>query len=344
MSSLTKPQNEREQIMSQTIRWGVIGTARIATRVGAAIRSADGAELRAIASRTDDKAAAWAEEHGASRHYGSYQAVLDDPEIDAVYIPLPPSMHREWTVKAAEQGKHVLCEKPLAATTSDAIEMADACRQHNVQLMDGVMWLHHPRAADMLSRVRDGSLGTLRRITSAFSFNWDTPPEGNLRLQRELGGGALLDLGWYCVGASLWALDAMPERVLATARFYNDVDMNTSCWMWFPNERIATFDCGFDTVFRRWFEVAGTQHSLVCDDFTRPWIDDKVRCWIHDPDGRATEIRSAALIQEVCMIEDFCEIIRGGELDAHWPDIAVKTQRICEALDRSARTGEIVEL
>lgn len=329
--------------MTQAVGWGILGTARIATKVAAAINSAEDSNLRAIGSRDATRAAEWAAEHGAQVSYDSYDAVLDDPQVDAVYIPLPPSMHHEWALKAAAKGKHVLSEKPLAATVADAEEMVAACREHQVQLMDGVMWLHHPRAKDMKQLLGGEQLGTFRRFTSAFSFCWKTIPEGDLRLQRSLGGGSLLDLGWYCVGGSLWAFEQMPVRVVGHATWYNDVDMNFSATMWYDDGKVASFDTAFDTGMRRWFEVAGTEQSLVCDDFTRPYHEDKVRCWIHNPDG-GVEHKSATPNQETCMIEDFNQIVRSKTLNHHWPQISLQTQIICDALDRSARTEQPVTL
>lgn len=326
------------------IHWGVLGTARIAEKVGAAIRAADAAELTLIASRSAERAAAWANEHQAVRSVGSYEALLDDPEIDAVYIPLPPSMHREWTVRAAEAGKHVLCEKPLAATTADAEEMAAACREHGVQLMDGVMWVHHPRAAAIQDVLDSGELGRLRRVTSAFTFNWPEIPTGEFRLERGMGGGSLLDLGWYCVGATIRCFGGLPERVYGSARFRREVDMNFSGLMWYDRERTGAFDCGFETSMRRWLEVAGDEGSLVCDDFTRPYDAEKPRFWRHGQSGKTGECIVPGPIQEVAMIERFCNIVRSGDLEDHWPQTAVDVQRVCEALDRSAREERVVEL
>jgi len=339
----------------RVIRWGILGTARIATKVGKAIHEARGAELTAIASRSAEKAEAWAAEHGAGKTLNSYEALLDDAEIDAVYIPLPPSLHREWTIKAAEHGKHVLCEKPLALTHAETEEMVAACGQHGVQLMDGVMWYHHPRANEMRQPIQDGTLGELRRFTSAFTFCWpwlesyadltpDQIPEGEFRLARGMGGGSLYDLGWYCVGAALWAFGDEPERVFATARWRDEVDLNCSGMLWFSDHRMASFDCGFDTGMRRWMEVAGSKGSLICDDFTRPWDESKPRFWLHNSTGKAGEFVSSEIIQEVAMIEDMGEIIRSGELNPHWPAIASRTQKICEALEKSARTDQVIEI
>ena len=213
-------------MQEQQVRWGILGTARIATKVGAAIRNASNADLSAIASRNYQKAADWKSEHQAMQAYGSYQELLEDPVIDALYIPLPPSLHREWTIKAAEHKKHVLCEKPLALNVSEVDEMIAACREHGVQLMDGVMWYHHPRTKEMFQLISDGELGSLRRVTSAFTFHWTTIPQNEFRLERNMGGGSLYDLGWYCVGATLQVLKRLPRKVLGTARYSHDVDMN----------------------------------------------------------------------------------------------------------------------
>ncbi|MCH7686241.1 MAG: Gfo/Idh/MocA family oxidoreductase [Planctomycetes bacterium] len=325
-----------------TVHWGILGTARIAEKVAAAIHKANAAELTAVASRSGQRAAAWASEYGVTRSYGSYAELLNDSQLDAIYIPLPPSMHAEWTIKAAEKGKHVLCEKPLAMNAGEAREMAAACRENNVQLMDGVMWVHHPRAVEMLKPIQDGTLGTLRRVTSALTFNWDEIPVGDLRLQRELGGGSMLDLGWYCVRVTLWAFGELPKRVFGNARYDNDVDRNFSAILFYDDERMATFDSGFDVGMRKWVEVAGTKSSLICDDFTKPWDESRPRFWIHDVSGKNAEHVTAAPIQEVRMIEEMCGIIRTGSLENRWPQEAINTQRVCDALDQSARKGEWV--
>ena len=329
---------------TSTVRWGILGTARIAARVAAAIHAAEGAELVLVGSRDATRAADWAREHSVPRSCGSYQAVLEDPEVDAVYIPLPPSMHHEWTIRAAELGRHVLCEKPLACTPAEAAEMADACREHGRQLMDGVMWLHHPRAADMRRELDSGCLGELRRVTSSFTFNWDPFPDDDLRLHRELGGGSLLDLGWYCVGATLWALGEMPHRVWGTARWRNETDMNFSGQLWFEGARAASFDCGFDTAIRKWLEVAGTAGTLSLGDYTRPQNPARPTYRVSSADGSSRREVSQSPVQEVCMIEAFCRQAQTEDLNEDWPRRAVQTQQVCAALDQSARIGEPVDL
>ena len=324
----------------QHVRWGILSTANIGKKVGRAIQNSSNAELIAIASRTEERATSWAEKNDVPIAYGSYEDLLSDDTIDAVYIPLPPSMHAEWTIRAAEVGKHVLCEKPLSTNSGEATAMAETCRQNSVQLMDGVMWVHHDRTRIMKQKL--DSLGELRRVTAAFTFSWNSIPTNNIRAKAELGGGSLGDLGYYCIRAILWAFEELPTRVYATARFKVGVDFNFSGLLWFEGDRIATFDCGFDTSLRRWFEVAGTQGSLVCDDFTIPTSEETARFWIHGENNDKYE--TDACIQEVSMIERFSSIVQTGNLEPEWIDVAVDTMRVCDALRESEQLGEIVLL
>ncbi len=330
--------------MTNEIRFGILGTARIAERVGKAIHNASNARLSVIASRDLGRAKHWAQTHNADRAVGSYKEVLNDPNIDAVYIPLPPSLHAEWTIAAAEAGKHVLCEKPLSGNLAEAQAMVLACAENNVQFMDGVMWLHHPREADMRAVLSGEELGTLRHIAAAFTFRWPEIPTNDFRTKREFGGGSLLDLGWYCVGIALWAYGELPHAVFGSAQIEGGVDMHFNGLMQFSHNRTASVNCGFDTVMRRWVEIAGTERSLVCDDFTRPWKEDKPRFWVHQPDGSADERVSASPNQEVCMVEAFCDAVLEGELCPDWPQRALDTQRVCDALDQSARTGQLIHV
>ena len=324
------------------IRWGILGTAHIATKVCNAIHRAREAQPLAIASRQLSKAQQWATQHQVPKAYGSYEELLRDPEIDAIYLPLPPSLHKEWVLAAADHGKHVLCEKPLAGSTSDCIAMLDACRSNQVQLMDGVMWVHHERATKMKQDF--ACLGRIRRLTAAFTFCWDDIPENNIRLNPELAGGCLGDLGYYCVRAAWWAFGEPPKQVYATARYYNDVEMNLSAMMWYDDERMASFDCGFDTQLRNWLEVSGSQGSLVCDDFVLPVSEERARWWLHLKGNVREEQAVENCVQEVRMIENFSDLVRHGELEPRWPNDAVSTMRICDALAYSARHHQKVEV
>ena len=328
----------------ENVRWGILSTAKIASKVYRAIKLASNAEIVAIASRTRERAEEWASEHGVERAYASYERLLADESIDAIYLPTPPTLHAEWTIKAAECGKHVLCEKPLAANVEESIAMANACKENGVQLMDGVMWVHHERTPEMKQVIEGGALGKLRRVTSAFSFNWDTIPYDNIRAKKELAGGSLGDLGYYCVRAILWAFDNLPTQVFATARYEVGVDLNFSGLLWFEDERMASFDSAFDTGSRKWFEVAGAKGSLICDDFVIPWQEESARFWIHGATGKAGERNVKSGIQEVNMIERFSNIVQTGALEPKFAQDAIDAMRVCDALSESARRNEIVEL
>ena len=357
----------------EQVRWGILGTARIAERVAAAIHAAAGAELVAIASRSKRRAAAWGETHRARCHYGSYAELLEDDQLDAIYIPLPPALHHEWTIQAAEHGKHVLCEKPLAMDAEQVEGMVAACAANQVQLMDGTMWVHHPRTRDMATVVHGGQLGQLRRVVSGFSMELNSylekkPPtidpanlvgkdtgmagaakggsmrDHEIRLRRDMGGGALMDLGWYCVRASLWAFREVPQRVFGSARYESDVDINFSGMMWFSGGRVATFDCAFDQTWRKWFEIVGDQGSLVCDDFLSPWKPERPRYWVHDAAATATECVAEVASQEQRMVEEFCRLVQAQTQDPQWPAIGLTNQRVCDALAESARAQRVVTL
>src|SRR5262249_42435535 len=175
------------------------GVANNNKRVLPAFARSTHAELRAIASRSLGRARAAAAAAGIPTAYGSYEQLLEDPAIDAVYIPLPNSLHADWAMKAAERGKHVLCEKPLAPTAAAAQRVVDFCRAKGVCLLDGFAWPHHPRTARLRQLLDGGRLGEVRRVTGAFTFAMRPLDPANIRLRPELGGGSLLDVGCYPV-------------------------------------------------------------------------------------------------------------------------------------------------
>ena len=328
--------------MASPLRFGILGTARIARTVVPRIAATQCAEVVAVASRSETKAQQFAQEFGIERAFRSYEELLLCPDIDAVYIPLPPSMHCNWVLQAAETGKHVLCEKPLAMNVAEVDQMIASCQQNGVILLDGVMWYHTARAHRMVEIARSGSLGKLRQITSAFTFMGDHLAADNLRWNRQMGGGSLLDLGWYCVGATLLFMERMPVQVFASAAFRNDVDQRLNGLLWFDDGCMATLECGFTTVRRRWLEVAGTKAALLCDDFTRPWNPDEPGFRIIDGDGRVVQELAHHPPQEECMVAEFCRLIDRGLTDHRWLQMSRNTQTICNLLDMSAREERVV--
>ncbi|MCA8985541.1 MAG: Gfo/Idh/MocA family oxidoreductase [Planctomycetaceae bacterium] len=330
----------------QKIRWGILGTARIARKIAAALHACPRAELTAVASRSREKGTTWAREHGCPRVFEGYAELLRCEEIDAVYIPLPPHLHAEWTEAAAAAGKHVLVEKPLALDLRQGLRMRDACVSAGVFLWDGVMWYHHPRAARMREVIRQGRIGAIRRVTSAFSHLWTSPlpADQEYRLNPAQGGGSLMDLGWYCVGASLWAIGATPRAACGEANFVSGVDESFSGLLSFPEGITAGFDCSRNLAARRWLEIAGEAGSIVCDDFTRPWNEEKTRFWIHDAQGNAETVNCPVANQETCMITACSTQILEQQWDRQFLELSLQTQAAIDALRVSSLEHRPVDL
>jgi predicted dehydrogenase len=248
------------------MRLGLLSTAKINGPVLAAARATDAVEAVAVASRDGGRARAYAAEHGLERAYGSYEELLADPELDAVYVSLPNSLHVPWTLRALDAGKHVLCEKPLSPDPA-AVEAAfDAAEAAGLVLMEAFMYRHHPQTKRLAALVDEGAIGELRLVVSCFSF--PLTELGNIRMSAELEGGALLDVGCYCVSASR-LLAGEPEEVDAvqvTAR--SGVDARLVAALRFPGDVLAHFDCGFDIPHRSALEAVGSDGTLVARD---PW-------------------------------------------------------------------------
>src|SRR5919107_1683599 len=181
----------------RAVRWGILSTARIAQRIVDGAELAENAELVAVASRDEARGRAYAAERGIPRVHTSYDALLADPEVDAIYNPLPNSLHVEWTVRALEAGKHVLCEKPLSRRAAEVDVAFDAAERAGRLLMEAFMWRFHPQTEELARLVREGAVGELRYVRAAFGF--DLPDESNVRWLADLEGGALMDVGCYCV-------------------------------------------------------------------------------------------------------------------------------------------------
>lgn len=243
------------------LRWGILGTAKINSEVISALRISTYAELLAVASRSAARAEQYALTWGIPRSYGSYSALLDDPDIDIVYNSLPNSLHAQWAVEAASNGKHVLCEKPLATSLREVDEIIAAANRFGVIITEAFMYLHHPLATQLRGLVRHGDLGELRMIRSAFSFQIGS--EHDIRLDSELGGGSLLDSGCYPVSLARFLVGAEPAEVFG---WYNlddsGVDRAFAGQLRFPDRHgsiIAQFDCGFQGPYRREVEIVGSE-------------------------------------------------------------------------------------
>jgi predicted dehydrogenase len=245
------------------VRWGILGTAHIGrTKVIEGIRNGDRCEVAAIASRDEGLAQRVAAEIGIPRAHGSYAGLLADPDIDAVYVPLPNHLHAEWTIAAARAGKHVLCEKPLALTAADAERMVEACSAGGVFLMEAFMYRLHPSWVAVRELIGAGRIGQLRAVDSWFSYFNDDP--GNIRNQREAGGGALYDIGCYAVNLSRMLFAAEPERVEAAITWdpATGTDVLTASLLAFAGGGIATFGCSTRAEPDQRVDIHGTRGRI----------------------------------------------------------------------------------
>ena len=227
----------------RNINWGVLGTAGIAKgQTIPGMLLAENCTLYAIAGRSMEKAEQFKAQFGFEKAYDSYEALLADPVVEAVYIPLPNHLHYEWVIKAAKAGKHILCEKPLAPTAAQAAEMQAAAKENGVLLMEAFAFLHSPLIAALKKELDSGVIGEVRYLENAFvTSDYDI---SNIRMRRETLGGSLYDLGCYCISQSIWLLGE-PERVSAAADFSGEgVDRLTTGFLTYPDGVRAAFTCG----------------------------------------------------------------------------------------------------
>jgi D-xylose 1-dehydrogenase (NADP+, D-xylono-1,5-lactone-forming) len=290
--------------MADKIRWGILSTARIGPRaLIPAIHAANNGELVAVASRSLDKAQAFAAQHNIPKAYGSYEAMLADPDIDAIYNPLPNDGHSLWSIRAAEAGKSVLCEKPLAMDAADARHMVDAFKQHGRQLEEAFMYRFHPRTIRVKEMVDSGAVGDVTMLNGVFTFNMG--PVEDIRLVKSMGGGGLMDIGCYAVGIMRFVLGHEPTDVHAYGQFNDDgVDINCAGILKFPTGALGHFDCGFKSQFAMYYDIRGTAGRIFVDSAFLPPRDGDaiIRYWHGDT---YEEIKFPWVDQYQLMVEDF---------------------------------------
>jgi predicted dehydrogenase len=263
------------------VRWGLLGAARIGSVVVHAARQSRFGHFAAVASRSSERAQQFAADHGLEESHGSYEDLLASDGVDAIYIALPAALHAEWTVKALEAGKHVLCEKPFACLAADVAKAFDVAEQTGLVCAEGFMYRHHPQTALACRLVRDGAIGSLKHIRTALTVEIG---KNDIRRVRALGGGALLDLGCYCVSAAR-LFGGKPERVFAEAAGEgSDVDMRMAATMRHQSEVFAQFDIGFDLPRRDELELIGTGGKIVIAD---PWLCRAPTIELHRQGGKA---------------------------------------------------------
>ena len=304
------------------LRWGILGCARI-TRRGLipGIAASLTGTLHSLASRDLATAREWAREFGIPRACGRYEEILSDPEVDAVYIPLPNELHEPWVRAAADAGKHVLCEKPLALDAAEARRMAEHCRSRGVILMEAFMWRHQPRSLELRARVDAGAIGELRLVRSSFSF--PIAPD-DWRLDPARGGGALWDVGCYGVNTARFFARSEPDSIKGHARFGpTGVDMTLAATLRFPGGVLASIDCSFEQPFRCVYELVGTRGTIEVPDAYLPPATGKPLARLRqigagsdsDAASDATEtLEFAVRNQYAAMVDAFAASVAAGML------------------------------
>jgi D-xylose 1-dehydrogenase (NADP+, D-xylono-1,5-lactone-forming) len=320
--------------MSEPVRWGLLSTARINEAILDGAAQSDRTHVVAVASRDSSRAEEYAREHGLERAYGSYEALLEDPDLDVVYVSLPNSLHVEWSIRALEAGKHVLCEKPMDRRV-DAVERAfDTADRAGRLLMEAFMYRHHPQTRKAAELVRAGAIGELRQVRSLFSFT--LADDADVRMLPELDGGALMDLGCYCISMQR-LLAGEPQLVFGRQRTSaTGVDAGFVALLEFGGGVFGEFHCGFDLPEGNGLEAIGSTGKLV--------VADPIRC--RDPhvevDGERIDVEDVD--RYFLQVENFSAAVRGEAEPLLGRADALGQVRVIDALYRSAASGAAVSL
>jgi D-xylose 1-dehydrogenase (NADP+, D-xylono-1,5-lactone-forming) len=332
--------------MSRKVRWGLLSTAKINSALIGPLKQAKRSELAAVASRDAERVAEYARKHEIPKAYASYEALLADPEIDAVYISLPNSLHAEWTVKAAQAGKHVLCEKPLVVALDELDRVEAAAAAAGVTVFEAFMYLHHPQTRRALEMVQSGRLGTLQTIESWFNFN--LPPENakNVRLQANLTGGSLWDVGVYPNSlAIVMAGGQAPAEVWAQQiTGESGVDVGMRAQLRFANGVVAQISSGFRTPFREAAYLVGNTGILQVVEPWKPGVAGAESTMIFTgvDNGKET-IVTPAINPYACEVEAMEACVLDGAAPVVPLALSRAFARSVLAIYESARTGRVVK-
>ncbi len=332
--------------MSEKVRWGILGAAEIARKaIVPAIMAAKNAEVVAIGSSSLAKADAFADPFQIQKRYASYEEVLADNEVDAVYIPLPNHLHAEWVKKAAESGKHVLVEKPAAMTVEETQYMIDVCRQHGVLFMEAFMYQFHPQHQRVKELIKQGEIGEVHLMRSTFSYLLDVADQ-NIRLNREMGGGSLFDVGCYCIHVSRFILEEEPTHVFASGHMHPEleVDLSVSGILSFASGVNASFDCSFQQPFDNKYEVIGSLGKIEVPMAFRPDVHDgKGDIIITDQSG---ESRKESLLgdQYTIQIEHFSACVQNNEQPSYSDEETIKNMTVIKACLNSLEEKKVIVL
>lgn len=330
--------------MDDMVRWGMLGTASITRRrFLPALRKSVKSVPVAVASRDAGRAKEFAREFDIPRAYGAYEELLADPDIEAVYIPLPNDLHAEWTLKAADAGKHILCEKPIAVSGEEAAHMADHCSKRNVLLMEGFMYRLNPRTIRIKEMVDAGVLGEVKAVVAEFGFTIDP---NNTRLNSSAGAGSLMDVGGYCVNACRLVFGEEPEWTMAGQQLHPEFgcDMSTTAILGFSSDRTAIISCGFENSFRSSLEVVGANGVLRAEPFFTP-PNEGVSSFTVRSNNETQVFETPAVDQFLVETDHFADCVRGRDtiaLDPHTD--AVPNALTIDSIRLSARSHRRIEI
>ncbi len=330
--------------MSKKIRWGIISTARIAeTAFIPALRETERGELVAVASRNQEKATAFAAKHAIPHSFDSYEAMLASDAIDAVYNPLPNTMHAEWTAVAARHGKHIFCEKPLAVSPAEAQQMIDLCEEAGVLLVEAFVFLLHPQTLKLRQLLDEGVIGKLLQLQARLTFHLERPTD-NIRLNKALGGGGLLDAGGYPITFARFAFGTEPVAVQAAVQMDPDyeVDSRVAMLLTFPDNGFATLQTGVDAVGGPGAVLMGDKGYIEVPQPYHP--KGESHFVVHTADGAETVSFNTGQMPFTAAIEQFHACLLDGAKPLVPPSNAIGTLRVIERVFESARTGQRMAL
>ena len=330
------------------LRWGILGAARVNERLLPAIVEAPNAKLVAIASRRPGAAAQtlalYAPHQQHVRTYDNLDALLDDAEVEAVYLPLANHEHAEWTLRAIDRGKHVLCEKPMALTVADIEAIKAAASMHKVTVMEGFMYRFHPQHARVLELIHSGTIGEVRSVRASYSFMMRPARIYRLAESVEHGGGAMWDIGCYAIHSARMFFDQTPVAVTAMSRYVESgADITSSGIIDFGAGKYAHFDFSFERARRCEYEVIGTKGGIVCHTVWQLPGDVPVISWWTE-DGRQCEERLPADNHFRLEIEHFSDCVLNGNAPALSLEDAKTNCQIIVAALQSAASGRVVKL
>jgi len=321
------------------LRWGVLGAANIARKqVIPAIQLSERSRVVAIASRTTSRAEALAREAGIPHVFNDYHALLQSDEVDAVYIPLPNSEHHRWTIAAAEAGKHILCEKPFALNALQAEEMVAAARRNNVLLAEAFMYRHHPLIKTLLDLLHNNAIGELRLVRSIFSYNLTR--DEDIRIDPDLGGGALLDVGCYCVSLARLITKGEPIAVAAVADYGStNVDESFAGVLRFtqriPGDVVSSFDVSMQAAGSCNYEIIGTEGKIVVRQGFKTNPGEEAELQVH-AEGEIGRIFTEPANHFQLMVDDFATSVLDGRPLRYEPEDAVANMRVLDQLRAAA--------